>query len=190
MENEFDCSCKLFTRVGISCRHVFYAMNQCDIDKIPREYVLTRWMKNVEHMISSVNSMHAKQYSDVMGTNIVGVHELWFTFQSCLSKAGFRGEQMEMIKVHLDELSCKLSEGAHISPTCSKNHMIEAYVGSQPSEKVNIQLPIQSRNKGCEKRIKSSSEVVIAESTKPKRKCKLCGHLCNHDSRNCPSRNN
>ncbi|KAJ9554203.1 hypothetical protein OSB04_018248 [Centaurea solstitialis] len=42
------------------------------------------------------------------------------------------------------------------------------------------------RKKRCKCNYAASDEKVIAESSKPKRKCKRCGEYARHDSRNCP----
>ncbi|CAM8975182.1 unnamed protein product [Rhodiola kirilowii] len=41
----FVCTCKLFVRVGILCRHVFATFKSAGIGKIPGKYVLNRWTK-------------------------------------------------------------------------------------------------------------------------------------------------
>ncbi|PWA77954.1 FAR1 DNA binding domain, Zinc finger, SWIM-type, MULE transposase domain, FHY3/FAR1 family [Artemisia annua] len=41
------CSCQLFLRVGILCRHVFCVFKNANIEVIPSQYILRRWTKNL-----------------------------------------------------------------------------------------------------------------------------------------------
>ncbi|GJZ75592.1 protein FAR1-related sequence 5 [Tanacetum coccineum] len=41
------CSCKLFVRVGILCKHIFYVFKNANVEMIPQQYILRRWMKNL-----------------------------------------------------------------------------------------------------------------------------------------------
>ncbi|PWA88690.1 FAR1 DNA binding domain, Zinc finger, SWIM-type, MULE transposase domain, FHY3/FAR1 family [Artemisia annua] len=41
------CSCQLFLRVGILCRHVFCVFKNANIEVIPSQYILTHWTKNL-----------------------------------------------------------------------------------------------------------------------------------------------
>ena len=68
----------------------------------------------------------------------------------------------------------------------SKKEFLIAVTGSQQSE-VYVFPPKNSRNKRCGKRMLSSIEVSENDKNR-QRMCKLCGLMCNHDSRNCPSK--
>nr|GEV16641.1 protein FAR1-related sequence 5 [Tanacetum cinerariifolium] len=41
------CSCQLFVRVGILCKHIFCVFENASVEMIPQQYILRRWMKNL-----------------------------------------------------------------------------------------------------------------------------------------------
>nr|GEW74799.1 protein FAR1-related sequence 5 [Tanacetum cinerariifolium] len=41
------CSCQLFVRVGILCKHIFCVFKNANAEMIPQQYILRRWMKNL-----------------------------------------------------------------------------------------------------------------------------------------------
>ncbi|XP_074305182.1 protein FAR1-RELATED SEQUENCE 5-like [Silene latifolia] len=58
---------------------------------------------------------------------------------------------------------------------------------SVPSE-IKVLPPRQCKNKGLRKRLISQREKAGEVSKKPLRRCKVCGEMANHDSRNCDKR--
>ncbi|XP_074293115.1 protein FAR1-RELATED SEQUENCE 5-like [Silene latifolia] len=43
--NKFSCSCKMFERIELLCKHVLWVLKDRGFDDIPREYLLDRWSK-------------------------------------------------------------------------------------------------------------------------------------------------
>ncbi|GKC16842.1 protein FAR1-related sequence 5, partial [Tanacetum coccineum] len=41
------CSCQLFVRVGILCKHIFCVFKNANVELIPQQYILRRWTKNL-----------------------------------------------------------------------------------------------------------------------------------------------
>lgn len=41
------CSCHLFVRVGILCKHIFCVFKNANVEMIPQQYILRRWTKNL-----------------------------------------------------------------------------------------------------------------------------------------------
>ncbi|XP_020251226.1 protein FAR1-RELATED SEQUENCE 5-like, partial [Asparagus officinalis] len=48
LNNDVQCTCRLFEKMGIVCRHGFFALNQADVTKIPRHLIVNRWTKGSE----------------------------------------------------------------------------------------------------------------------------------------------
>ncbi|XP_020262616.1 uncharacterized protein LOC109838594 [Asparagus officinalis] len=48
LNNDVQCTCRLFEKMGIVCRHGFFALNQADVTKIPRHLVVNRWTKGLD----------------------------------------------------------------------------------------------------------------------------------------------
>ncbi|XP_057550543.1 protein FAR1-RELATED SEQUENCE 1-like [Amaranthus tricolor] len=41
-----DCSCKLFKRVGLLCKHALWVLHAKGVKKLPKPYILKRWTKD------------------------------------------------------------------------------------------------------------------------------------------------
>ncbi|XP_074291601.1 uncharacterized protein LOC141618405 [Silene latifolia] len=66
-----------------------------------------------------------------------------------------------------------------------KNAEIGMLLGTSVPSEIKILPPRKCKNKGSGKRIISQRERAGEVSEKPLRRCKACGQMTNHDSRNC-----
>ncbi|XP_074305156.1 protein FAR-RED IMPAIRED RESPONSE 1-like [Silene latifolia] len=139
-DNKFSCSCKMFERIGILCRHILWVLKDRGFDHIPKEYLALRWSK----------SATSHPLSNVVGKSVLA------DFKSGKSK--------------------------------DKKAEIEMLLGSNIPTEVTVLPPEKFKNKGSGKRITSNKEKAVLENAKLLRKCRACGEMSNHDSRNCPSR--
>ncbi|XP_074289113.1 protein FAR1-RELATED SEQUENCE 5-like [Silene latifolia] len=46
LTNDVECSCKLFNRKGIICRHIIWVYSGKQVHTLPDKYILMRWTKN------------------------------------------------------------------------------------------------------------------------------------------------
>ncbi|XP_056688459.1 uncharacterized protein [Spinacia oleracea] len=145
-----SCSCKLFERLGILCKHAVCVLNARKITKIPEYYILDRWTK------------------EATKRPIFDMHE-------------GNEENLQQFLDNLRDFSKSLVEQGKCVPM-KKTQEIELFVGPSASFNLNIQNPIQSKNKGKRHRIVGEKEAAIEQSQKPKRKCKACGAYDYHDS--------
>ncbi|XP_024974727.1 protein FAR1-RELATED SEQUENCE 5-like [Cynara cardunculus var. scolymus] len=76
---------------------------------------------------------------------------------------------------------------SHTEETTSS---IKEFLGVSQPETVDVLPPTGIRNKGCGtgKRLISAAEKAIPNGKKQNKKCRLCGQMATHDSRNCPKR--
>ncbi|XP_024969726.1 uncharacterized protein LOC112509085 [Cynara cardunculus var. scolymus] len=72
----------------------------------------------------------------------------------------------------------------------NKYDVLQSLVGVPLPEKIDILPPQGIHNKGCgtSKRLIGAGERAITKSKRPKRPCRGCKELVNHDIRNCPVR--
>ena len=182
VDNQIECACKMFLKVGMLCSHVFYALQQADVEANPPQYLLNRWLKNAEKILIATDGQVSYNQNDRKNMKIT---DIWYEFNSCLSLAGMDEDLTEQVYSTIKELKEKLAS-KETNTKSSKKDFLSSVIGSQPSE-VNVLPPKNSRNKGCGKRMLSSIE-VSENDKKRQRLCKLCGLMCNHDSRNCPSK--
>ncbi|XP_074266847.1 protein FAR-RED IMPAIRED RESPONSE 1-like [Silene latifolia] len=69
----------------------------------------------------------------------------------------------------------------------NKNQQMEKFLNCTVCEVVTILPPKNSKNKGTGKRLLSAKTKAMVLARKPKRKCKNCKRMTNHDKRNCPN---
>ncbi|XP_074297344.1 protein FAR-RED IMPAIRED RESPONSE 1-like [Silene latifolia] len=182
------CSCKRFQRFGILCRHCVWVLHNKGFDEIPSEYLLPRWS----------NYATFRPIFNVVGTSLEADCALIDTRQNTISEllsgvftAVSLVEDDEEKEKELLELLQSFNEKLLISSSGgkskSKKTQIETLLGSKIPTKAHILPPNQAKNKGSGRRMTSEKEKPMEEHAKPLRKCRACGEMARHDSRNCPS---
>ncbi|KAK1378595.1 hypothetical protein POM88_025339 [Heracleum sosnowskyi] len=183
--NKVECSCKLFERFGLPCRHLILTLNQVPVQKIPRHLLLNRWMKNAEKNASRVFTIT----SDDKETFDMIVNDIWFDFNSCVGLAGDDKEALDFVKTGIKDINHNLRDwkfkGKQIALT--KKSVVEKLIGTEIPDTITVQPPNECRNKGCgTKRIKSAAEKASMLAGKGIRSCSYYNAKSFHDRRNCP----
>ncbi|XP_057532953.1 protein FAR1-RELATED SEQUENCE 5-like [Amaranthus tricolor] len=186
-ELKVDCDCKLFKRIGILCSHAICVMSARQITQIPKQYVLDRWTKLA--LKKPIFDLHGNLIEESKKCNNVGklLGEVWCEIFNCVGLAQRSESDLQSLLQNLKDISRKLEESDDVRVDITKEQQIELLVGTSSSSTMEIQNPIQSKNKGKRQSIIGEKEQTIEQSKKPKRKCKTCGKFDYHDSRNCPS---
>ncbi|KAK1360695.1 hypothetical protein POM88_045169 [Heracleum sosnowskyi] len=184
--NKVECSCKLFERIGLLCRHLILALKQ-DVQKIPRHILLNRWMKNAEKNASRVFTTT----SDDKETFDMIVNDIWFNFNSCVGLAGDDKEALDFVKTDIKDIKHNLRDwkfkDKKIALIGTKKSVIEKLIGTKIPDTITVQPPNECRNKGCgTKRIKSAAEKASMFAGKARRSCSYYNAESFHDRRNCP----
>lgn len=47
LDGSVACCCQLFIRCGILCRHIFCVFKNCNVLKVPNQYILKRWTRDL-----------------------------------------------------------------------------------------------------------------------------------------------
>ncbi|XP_074288353.1 protein FAR1-RELATED SEQUENCE 5-like [Silene latifolia] len=187
--NKFSCSCKMFERIGLLCKHVLSVLKDRGFDDIPREYLLDRWSKYAT----------CRPIFNVVGTTLLAdcmsienhqskISELWsevFTSVSLVEDNEELGDELlELLRSFNEKLMISVKRGK----SKNKKPEIEMLIGSKIPTEASVLPPEKCKNKGSGRRITSNKEKAVQENAKPLRKCRACGEMTHHDSRNCPSR--
>ncbi|KAH9613415.1 hypothetical protein KSS87_004927 [Heliosperma pusillum] len=122
------------------------------------------------------------------------VSELWSELFTCVSV-------VEQSPVYCDELLGMLrgfkervlavtsviddSGNSGIGKKMDKNAEIGMLLGTSLPSEIKVLPPRQCKNKESGKRLISQREKAGEVSKRPLRRCKACGEMANHDSRNC-----
>lgn len=196
-----SCECKAFEIKGIPCRHMVCVWKLNLLEKIPEQYILSRWCKNHVAIHGDVDGVLGDQSVSYLGKKLK-LNRMWAAIFECAAVA-------QRSEAHIDNLTRVLLEltdsmmntviASKDGSSSSKVQEIEMLIGSRVPDEVTIKAPKMSKNKGTgihikssriDKRLKSEKEKAIEKHEKPKRICKSCNKPSHHDSRNCPLKSN
>ncbi|XP_074318203.1 protein FAR-RED ELONGATED HYPOCOTYL 3-like [Silene latifolia] len=188
------CTCKKFERHGMLCRHALCVFKDRGIQKVPSDYLLSRWSKlaTFQPIVGPNGQLLADCTSMDVQKNKVG--ELWSELFTCVALVeqslrhcdellGILREFKERVKITPDK-----SGNTGISKVKDKNAEIGMLLGTNIPSEIKVLPPRQCKNKGSGKRLISQRERAGEVTKKPLRKCRACGEMANHDSRNCDRR--
>ncbi|XP_031099678.1 protein FAR1-RELATED SEQUENCE 5-like [Ipomoea triloba] len=170
-----QCTCKMFHRIGLLCRHVFLAFKDVHLERIPGQYILARWSRKT-------SSPHAWLLADTElenPTEAVGGNSRMATifdeFFKCVGVASRNNDRItELAQVlHQHRENCMRTLPQE-QPTAAKSDLIRSLCGSTSSTTIEVQPPAISKNKGSRKRLKSAKEIASEQAAKGKRKCRTC----------------
>ncbi|XP_074315138.1 protein FAR1-RELATED SEQUENCE 5-like [Silene latifolia] len=85
LTNDVECSCKLFNRKGIICRHIIWVYSGKQVHTLPDKYILMRWTKNA-HKIP-LYGPHGELIEDFDATDLrkMEMCKLWSEFYATIS---------------------------------------------------------------------------------------------------------
>ncbi|XP_057775121.1 protein FAR1-RELATED SEQUENCE 5-like [Salvia miltiorrhiza] len=182
------CSCKLFTRKGIPCMHMFLVFRNMNLDTIPHKYVAARWCK-YSILCPNDSTDQVQNYDKHSKSNL----ELRI-FKIASESIGYvRGneELCNQLYENLIEVRDKFAKlGTPENSSLSKNRIFDEFYGSSPTETPSVLPPDVAKTKGSGAggRRKSKKEKAMLLAQKPKRLCRKCKTRGHHDSRNCPTK--
>ncbi|XP_074310089.1 protein FAR1-RELATED SEQUENCE 1-like [Silene latifolia] len=171
------CTCKKFERHGILCRHALCVFKDRGIQKVPSDYLLSRWSKlaTCQPIVGPNGQLLADCTSMDVQKNKSPEH--------CDELLGILREFKERVKITPDE-----SGNTGIVKVKDKNAEIGMLLGTNIPSEIKVLPPRQCKNKGSGKRLISQRERAGEVNKKALRKCRACGEMANHDSRNCDRR--
>ncbi|KAK9671329.1 hypothetical protein RND81_12G022200 [Saponaria officinalis] len=183
LTSDVDCTCKLFERRGLICRHIFCVFSNKMLKTIPEKYVLARWSKNaLRGPIYDLNGNIIENY-DTADESQLEMSKVWSEFYNVISvvakkEADVLRDLQRVLREFKDRVEPK-------SEKMSKRQEMEMLIGCSAPDEVRILPPRHSKNKGSGKRIVTSKNKAIEKAKKPKRRCGNCKRMAYHDSRNC-----
>lgn len=188
------CSCKLFQRKGIPCCHMIWVWKAKRVDRVPEQYILSRWTKK-PYLNFDFPSSYDLQPSSVTSKKAM-INSMWSELFACGSLALRSEADILNVTKTLKSLRIDMESRLALPETegpSSNVEDIEFLIGATVPSQVSILPPKISKNKGTgvhnkDKRLKSDKEKAIEKNQKPKRQCKSCMQFGYHDSRNCPNK--
>ncbi|XP_074297181.1 protein FAR1-RELATED SEQUENCE 7-like [Silene latifolia] len=184
------CTCKKFERHGILCQHALCVFKDRGIQKVPSDYLLSRWSKlaNCQLIVDPNGQLLVDCTSMDVQKNKVG--ELWSELFTCVAlveqSSGHCDELLRILREFKERVKNAPDESGNtgIAKVKDKNAEIGMLLGTSIRSEIKVLPPRQCKNKGSGKRLISQRERAGELNKKPLRKCRACGEMTNHDSRN------
>nr|BAB33151.1 hypothetical protein [Carthamus tinctorius] len=183
-----DCSCNLFVRNGILCRHALKVLLNDGVDRIPDKYILRRWRRD---LIPPQWLPARVRYGEVDVEKERLMARAFAAVDRMIGRVRNEKDVLERVVEKLENMDEELDEVVPLKSSRErKKEAIREFVGVPESDDNDVLPPSGIRNKGCGrgKRLKGVRERVDEEAKKPKRLCRTCNDFVRHDSRNCPMR--
>ncbi|XP_074287935.1 protein FAR-RED IMPAIRED RESPONSE 1-like [Silene latifolia] len=164
--------------------HVIWIYSSNGVKIIPEQCVIKRWCKDA--MLSKMFDCNgeATEDVDIIDGKQIAMSVMWSEIHQTVSML------MGKLKNDVDNFSSLIRPFKEkLSPLGSplNKQQLEKILGCSPSQEITILPPKKSKNKGSGKRMLSMKGKAVALARKPKRMCKNCKRLANHDKRNCPN---
>lgn len=178
-----------YTRIGLLCRHVFCVYRFRGIQKIPDKYIAKRWKKDaLPNMVFNIKYRYGVDNSD----NFKLRAEVLELVHECSDRLRFEPERLALFVEEIRAIKKQIFEDLPNDPNSNnKGGVFKELLAQSEPDDVSFSAPQGIRNKGCgtSSRLIGPGEKAKVQSKKKKRKCKTCGKLTYHDSRNCPKKN-
>ncbi|KAL2943943.1 Protein FAR1-RELATED SEQUENCE 5 [Bienertia sinuspersici] len=186
--NSADCTCKMYEREGIPCRHILWVIKEKGLKSLPAAYVKTRWTKAAMNMPMFDLGGNLIEDTTKMEAVKKKVGNLWSEIFTCVSMAENNEDCLDDFMKLIDGFKQSLLSRGNLQAFADKGKQMETLVDCPMPEEITILDPNKSKNKGTQKRIKGKREQAIEQHQKPLRLCRTCQQMATHDSHNCPDK--
>ncbi|KAL4305791.1 hypothetical protein AHAS_Ahas16G0113600 [Arachis hypogaea] len=144
---EVRCECNLFENSGVLCCHCLEVFHSYRVYKVPNQYVLPRWSKNIKRKHTYVKSSHDVSRSDESHVTFRG---LCAHFYNIAQDFVNNDEETALLHAALEETRAKLI--AHRvkkrSETVADSHNNSGSISSNVADVMDIQAPSKVNTKG------------------------------------------
>ncbi|XP_074271740.1 protein FAR-RED IMPAIRED RESPONSE 1-like [Silene latifolia] len=156
---ETTCTCKMFERKGILCKHIIWIISGKGLQSIPEQYIETRWTKKSYR--KPLYGLDGKLLQDYDPTDLrkLELSRVWPEFYATISVLNSMPENQ------IKELSLMLLQFREkINPTkesLTKDQELEMLLGCSAKSNITVLPPKIAKNKGSGMRMKSNKDKAI-----------------------------
>ncbi|XP_074299830.1 protein FAR-RED IMPAIRED RESPONSE 1-like [Silene latifolia] len=180
-----SCNCTMFERTGILCRHIIWIFSANGMKIILDDYVVNRWTKEYLRLRMFNCNGEGTDNMEIIDEKEIAMSIMWSEVHQNVGLLRGKGvTDVESFSAIIRGFKDMLSP---LGEVLNKNQQMEKIMHCTASEVVTIFPPKNSKNKGSGKKMLSTKTKALALARKPKRKCKNCKRMTNHDKRNCPN---
>lgn len=192
-----SCSCMLLELNGIPCRHIIHVLRGAKLKELPGHYVQKRWTKwckreavfDIDGNILEEKAICSED-SEMQKMSSYARNDM----EESIILAAQSRETMEFVRTSLANLLISVRKMVPVHQQTRQGE-IEAFIGSNIPDKINIHAPGDINAKGRRKRYKGhvdkggqqDKDVKKRKESNP-RLCGLCKQIAFHDKRNCPNK--
>ncbi|XP_022036658.1 protein FAR1-RELATED SEQUENCE 9-like [Helianthus annuus] len=186
-----SCSCNNFIRIGYLCRHIFCVYRVNNIEKIPAQFVVKRWTRDV--LPKSIFSIE-RRYGVDTRPQAAARSQILEIVTECVDALRSDVGGLSTFAEQIKELKLKLLNGGPVDDEAKNDNYaaVEELLGVSLDGDVTLNNSDGIRNKGCGKRRRVSrapQDGTTNSAVKPPKTPRLCRtcmkYVTGHDSRNC-----
>lgn len=188
-DNSVVCCCQLFVRCGILCRHVFCVFKNCNVQKIPNQYLLKRWTRDLIPPGLRRKKNRYGEKNENISTLFVQATSL---VDDCCQILRNHEPKLSDFVDKLKALKSEFEADIPSVPRTKVSDVVLDFMGVKKPKKVKVRNPTRTNKKGDKNkvdkhRIKSGREQSFEKSKKRQAGCGICG-LSDHNRRTCPNK--
>ncbi|KAK9049343.1 hypothetical protein SSX86_031688, partial [Deinandra increscens subsp. villosa] len=185
-DGSLTCSCMAFNCIGLLCRHMYAVLRMKDITLIPEKYICPRWKKNaLPKKVFSLEFRYGFDNSESFKLR----KEALEIVQDCSDRIRSNPEKLAQLVEQLTVIKSKIFEEFPSEPSSKAGDVFKDLTSLKEPEHVSTGPPSGIKTKGSgtskSRRLIGLREKGKLKAKRKKRRCKKCGKLAYHDSRNC-----
>ncbi|XP_057808811.1 protein FAR1-RELATED SEQUENCE 5-like [Salvia miltiorrhiza] len=172
--DEFICSCNLFIRKGMPCKHLFFVFIILNLDSIPQKYLAVRWCK---FSILCPNESYDLQPSSSRQPVSSWEVSIFKVVSEAIAHVRGNNELAEDLYNNVIEVRDRFAKnGSTDTPQFSKTRLFNEFYGAAPTDTPSVLPPdiAKTKGSGVGGRRKSEQEKAMMLAKKPKRLCRKC----------------
>ncbi|XP_074298527.1 protein FAR1-RELATED SEQUENCE 9-like [Silene latifolia] len=144
-----SCSCTMFERTGILCRHIIWIFSASGIKTIPEDYVLNRWMKEYLRLRIFNTNGEGTENMQVIDEKQIAMSIMWSEVHEAVGLLRDKGiADVDSFSAVIRSFKQSMSP---LGEVLNKNQQMEKFLNCTACEIVTILPPKNSKNKGTGK---------------------------------------
>nr|KAJ0184946.1 hypothetical protein LSAT_V11C900483200 [Lactuca sativa] len=180
-EKEVKCTCELFKRMGILCRHAFAVLKNNHIEEIPKQYILWRWRRDIisSHLLVSKNGL-----AEMEDETFKFLTEAYSNMEYCLERLQNDKEKLEdFVKTTRTMRRVFEQDPVNTIALDESDEAVCRLFGVSIPEHVDVNVPqvIHNKGSGTKKWMVSAAESTAASSKSGSQKWTGCNLYVNHN---------
>ncbi|XP_074303028.1 protein FAR1-RELATED SEQUENCE 9-like [Silene latifolia] len=160
-----SCSCTMFERTEILCRHIIWIFSASGIKTIPEDYVVNRWMKEYLRLRIFNTNGEGTENMQVIDEKQIAMSIMWSEVHEAVGLLRDKGvADVDSFSAVIRAFKQSLSP---LGEVLNKNQQMEKFLNCTACEVVTILPPKNSKNKGTGKRLLSAKTKAMVLARNP-----------------------